>query len=262
MAFSNEEQVLLDHLIEKQRQDKIDNPQKYARGNKKLYVFKVLDASSSMGAYKDTTISTFNESLDALKEAEAEVHVIRIDFAHKAQVMKSGNFKETDHRLNHLNYMPSGMTAMYDGIGLAFEQADRLESDGDTSFLLEILTDGEENQSSRWTMQQVQREIEARKRTGQWTVTVMGPKGSVNLFQKLGVEVGNIAQFNANSASSRSGVTRMMASSAQGYVKSLNASIGSVSVNSAYASVAGTNGGAADVDSWLATAQNSGISGT
>jgi hypothetical protein len=72
------------------------------------------------------------------------------------------------------------------------------------------------------------------------------------------VELGNIAQFDASSARSRGGVTRMMASSAQGYVKSLNASIGSVSVNSAYSSVAGTTG-AADVDSWLTNAQNNGI---
>jgi hypothetical protein len=76
MAFSTEEQVLLDHLMAKQRQDKIDNPQKYQRGNKKLIVFKVLDASTSMSSYLQTTISTYNESLDALKEAEAEVHVV------------------------------------------------------------------------------------------------------------------------------------------------------------------------------------------
>jgi Mg-chelatase subunit ChlD len=261
MALSTEQQVLLDQLLEKQRQDKIDNPKKYQRSNKKLYVFKVLDASSSMSSYTDTTISTFNESLDALKEAEAEVHVTRIDFASSASVKKRGSFNEGNHRLDRSNYRASGNTAMYDGIGLAFEEADRLESDSNTSFLLEILTDGEENISSRWTIHQLKREIEARKRTGQWTVTVMGPKGSIDLFKSMGVEVGNIAQFNANSAQSRGGVTRMMASSAQGYVKSLNASIGSVSVNSAYSSVAGTGGGAADVDSWLTNAQSSGIGG-
>ncbi len=257
MALSTEEQVLLDQLLEKQRQDKIANPKKYERGNKKLYVFKVLDASSSMNSYQATTISTFNESLDALKEAEADVYVTRIDFSGAASVKKRGAFNDTDHRLNTTNYRPNGMTAMFDGIGLAFQEADRLESDSDTSFLLEILTDGEENQSTHWTAQQIKREIEARKRTGQWTVTVMGPKGSVDLFKNLGVDVGNIAQFNANSASSRGGVTKMMASAATGYVRSLNASIGSVSVNSAYSSVAGT-GGAADVDSWLTQAQTSG----
>lgn len=258
MAFSTEEQVLLDHLMEKQRQDKIDNPQKYARGSKKLYVFKLLDASSSMSGYTDQTISTFNETLDALKDAEAEVHVIRIDFDSAARVVKRGNIKETEHHISRQSYRPSGSTAMYDAIGLAFEEADKLEKDEQTSFLIELLTDGEENQSKRWTAHSVKREIEARKETGQWTVTVMGPKGSVNLFQNLGVDVGNIAQFTASSASSRSGVTRMMASAATGYVKSLNASIGSVSLNSAYASAAGTGGGAADVDSWLATAQGNG----
>lgn len=262
MAFSTEDQVLLDHLMEKQRQDKIDNPQKYQRGNKKLYVFKLLDASSSMSGYTDQTISTFNETLDSLKEAEAEVNVIRIDFDSTARVVKRGNPQETEHHIDRSNYRPSGSTAMYDAIGLAFEEADRLEVDGSTSFLLELLTDGEENQSRRWNAQQVKREIEARKRTGQWTVTVMGPKGSVDLFRSLGVDVGNIAQFTASSASSRGGVTRMMAAASQGYVKSLNASIGSVAVNSAYSSVAGTGGGAADVDSWLTNAQKgSGIGG-
>ncbi len=263
MALSTEEQVLLDQLLEKQRQDKIANPKKYERGNKKLYVFKLLDASSSMSAYTDQTISTFNETLDALKDAEAEVTVIRIDFDSTARVVKRGNLKETEHHINRANYRPSGSTAMYDAIGLAFEEANKLESNSNTSFLLELLTDGEENQSRRWTAQQVKREIDARKETGQWTVTVMGPKGSVDLFKNLGVDVGNIAQFNANSASSRGGVTKMMASAATGYVRSLNASIGSVSVNSAYSSVAGTGAGAADVDSWLNQAQatGSGIGG-
>jgi hypothetical protein len=259
MAFSTEEQVLLDHLMAKQRQDKIDNPQKYQRGNKKLIVFKVLDASTSMSSYLQTTISTYNESLDALKEAEAEVHVVRIDFADRAHVANRGPFREVDHRINTSNYRPSGWTALYDAIGLAFEEANRMESDGDTSFLLEILTDGEENKSREWTIHSIKREIEARKRTGQWTITVMGPKGSIDLFKSMGVEVGNIAQFTASSAQSRGGVTRMMAAASHGYVKSLNASIGSVAVNSAYSSVAGSGSGAADVDSWLATAQKSGL---
>jgi uncharacterized protein YegL len=260
MALSMEEQVLLDQLLEKQRQDKIDNPQKYARGNKKLYVFKLLDASGSMNGYTEQTISTYNETLDTLRDAEAEVNVIRIDFADHARIVKRGPLDAGDHRIHASNYRAQGLTAMYDAIGLAFEEADRLECDENTSFLVEVLTDGQENHSTRWTAQQVKREIDARKRTGQWTVTVMGPKGSVSLFQNLGVEVGNIAQFDANSAQSRSGVTRMMKSSAQGYVKSLNAAVGSVAVASAYSSVAGGSG-AADVDSWLAQAQSNGVSG-
>lgn len=259
MALSNEEQILLDQLLAKQRQDKIDNPQKYQRSGKTLYVFKVLDASSSMHRYTEQTISTFNESLDALKDAEAEVHVIRIDFADSAKVIRRGNFNDGDHRINGSNYCAYGNTAMYDAIGLAFEEADRLVTDENTSFLMEVLTDGKENQSRKWNAHQIKREIEARKRTGQWTVTVMGPKGSVNLFQNLGVEVGNIAQFNVNSEVSRKGVSQLMASSARGYVQTLNNSIGSVSVSTAYASAAGTGGGAADVDSWLANAQANGI---
>lgn len=254
MALSNEEQVLLDHLLEKQRKDKEENPEKYKRGARKLYVFKVLDKSSSMSPHKEVTIATYNESLAALESSEVETFVTLIEFASQAKVAYRAMPFTSATKLNHGNYNPSGMTAMYDAIGLAFETADQLETDGNTSFLLEILTDGEENQSTRYNAQTIKNEIERRKRTGQWTITVMGPKGSVNLFQNMGVEVGNIATFNANSVKSRGAVKGVMSSATRGYVQTLNNSTGAVSVGTTYASVVGTNGG--DVDDWLKNQPN------
>jgi hypothetical protein len=265
MALSTEEQVLLDHLLAKQREEKEKNPEKFraeqvAAARKKLYVFKVLDASSSMGPYISTTIETYNESLDALKDAQADVYVTLIEFSSIARVKHRGPFEESP-RLTHLNYRPSGMTALLDAIGLAFEEADKFTTDYNTSFLLEVLTDGEENVSKNYTRPKLRNELLRRKETGQWTVTVMGPKGSVDIFTDMGVEIGNIAQFDVNSDRSRKGVTRLMAATAQNYVSTLNSATGSVAVNAAYATTAGVGGAAAaDVDSWLDQQQQTGIS--
>lgn len=253
MALSNEEQVLLDHLLAKQREEKEKNPEKYkadaARAGRRLYVFKVLDASGSMGPYVSTTVGTYNETLDALKEAQADVTVTLIEFSDYARVKHTGPFASSP-RLSNTTYRPGGMTALRDAIGLAFEEADKLAVDYDTSFLLEILTDGAENSSTKYSAARIRQEISRRKESGKWTITVMGPHGSIDIFTSMGIDVGNIAQFDASSERSRGGVTRMMQSSAKGYVQTLNNSIGSVSVNTAYASVAGT-AGAADVDEWL-----------
>jgi uncharacterized protein YegL len=248
MALSSEEQVLLDHLLAKQREDKEKNPEKYKRGARKLYVFKVVDSSTSMAPHREITISTFNESLGALADSEVETFVTMVEFASSAKVKYSGVPFTAVSRLNYDSYRPSGNTALYDAIGLAFETADKLESDSNTSFLLEILTDGEENCSSRYNQHSVAAEIERRKRTGQWTVTVMGPKGSIDLFARMGVELGNIATFNASSAASRSAVKGVMSSATRGYVNSVNSAVGAVSVGTTYASVVGTNAG--DVDDW------------
>jgi uncharacterized protein YegL len=251
MALSSEEQVLLDHLLAKQREDKEKNPEKYKRGARKLYVFKVLDKSGSMSPHREVTISTFNESLGALAESEVETFVTLIEFANNAHVTYRAAPFTSAPRLTYTSYNPTGMTALFDAIGKAFEVADALEADSNTSFLLEILTDGQENCSSSYSAYSIKNEIERRKRTGQWTVTVMGPKGSVNLFANMGVELGNIATFNADSASSRSAVKGVMSSATRGYVSVLNNSAGSVSVGSTYASVIGTNAG--DVDDWAKT---------
>lgn len=254
MALSSEEQILLDQLLAKQREERDKNPQKFARGNRKLYVFKVLDSSTSMSAHREVTISTYNESLGALAESEVETFVTLIEFATMAKVNYTAMPFTKAAPLNSGTYRPSGNTALFDAIGLAFEVADRLEADSNTSFLMEILTDGEENCSSKHTRHSIQHEIERRKRTGQWTVTVMGPKGSINLFSSMGVELGNIATFDANSARSRGAVKGVMASATRGYVGTLNNSSGSVSVGTTYASVIGTDAGS--VDDWAAKQPN------
>jgi hypothetical protein len=239
MGLSTEEKVLLDHLLEKQKEAKATEPPKVA-GGKKLYVVKALDRSSSMSPYKAVTIETYNESLDALRGSTVETYVTLIEFnasVSAGKVQPLGQVKG----LTHNSYNPNGMTAIYDAIGYAFELADKVEWDGNTSFLLEVFTDGEENSSTKYTQHTIKEIIDMRKRSGQWTVTVMGPHGSVNLFRNLGVEVGNIATFNVSSEHSRGLAKSALRKSTANYVSTVNAAVGSVQLDTAYSSVIGSN---------------------
>lgn len=239
MALTPEEQIQLDTLLAKQK-----------AGKKTLVVFKVLDASTSMARFAESTCSTYNESVDALNGIEGDVYVTTIEFGSRAQVARRSKLADVP-ALSAENYNPRGNTALYDAIGLAFEEADKLEKEPNTAFLLEILTDGEENCSERWNAERLRSEISRRKESG-WTVTVMGPKGSVDIFANIGISIGNIAQYDVSSVRSRKGVSRLMASSAASYTRSFNSSsdVATFASASTYSDAVGV-AGAADVDTWL-----------
>lgn len=245
MALTPAEQVEFNRLKAKMEQDIGD-----ASGKKTLVVFKVLDASYSMRQFTDSTLSTYNESHGSLAEVEGDVFVQRIDFASLVTPHPLQKYADSD-KLTHENYWANGNTALYDAIGKAFEIANAMSINDKTSFLLEILTDGEENASQKWTPQALKNEISRRKELG-WTVTVMGPKGSVDIFENIGISKGNIAQYDVNSLRSRGGVTNLMRKSADVFTQAFNCSDGYMSMDATYAVAAGVSANAAaDVDTWL-----------
>jgi hypothetical protein len=72
--------------------------------------------------------------------------------------------------------------------------------------------------------------------TGRWTVTVMGPRGSLDLFTKnLGVYSGNTVQFDASSVRSRGFAKSALNASTSQYFMATAA--GATSVSDAYSSV-------------------------
>jgi Mg-chelatase subunit ChlD len=181
-----------------------------AVGSKIVHVIQVLDKSSSMDTGIDITIGAFNENLDILsqqKEGVAKTTATLITFSDadkvKAEYKESTPDRAT--RLHRSNYAPRGMTALYDAIGYALELSRNFEgADASAQFLLQIFTDGDENVSRRYTASKLKSMIEELNATGRWTVTVMGPRGQLDLFTKnLGVKTGNTVQFDPSSLRSR-----------------------------------------------------------
>lgn len=204
------------------------------------HVIQVLDRSSSMQTGRDITISTYNEQLDVMKQAQLRdggvTTVTMVVFSYAAELAYQAQTLDKVQPLTTENYVPGGMTALYDAIGLAIESAKTLDASGDTAFLLQIFTDGEENQSKKFTLVQLKSMIEELNATGKWTVTVAGPKGTVDLFAKnIAIMPGNVTGFEPNSLASRS-YTKGLMVDAQAHYFSARAS-GATSVADAYSSV-------------------------
>jgi len=212
-----------------------------ATGDKIVHVIQVLDKSSSMGTGQDITISAFNENLGIMAENQnvAKTTATLITFSDPDKVKVEFREASPDRavRLSRSNYTPSGMTALYDAIGKALEIAREFEgSNSNAQFLLQIFTDGDENRSIRYSAGTLKSLISELNSTGRWTVTVMGPRGSLDLFTKnLGVHSGNTVQFDASSVKSRGFAKSALNASTANYFTATAA--GATSMSDAYASV-------------------------
>ncbi len=224
MPLTKEEQAVYDALHAKLNANK-----------KTVHVIRVLDSSSSMQYGVETTISAFNEQQDTLKNSENIVTDTLYTFADTVTRRYIKQPIAQAERLSLLNYVPKGWTALYDAVGDALTDA-RVDEDLSASYLLSIFTDGEENNSTRFqNISTLKSRIEELKATGRWTITVAGPKGSVDLFTKMGIPLGNIATYNPSSINSRKSVSRGLVASTAHYMS--NVSAGVAFSDSAYSSV-------------------------
>lgn len=220
-----------------------------ATGSKIVHVIQVLDTSSSMSTGIDITIGAFNENLNILSEqkdgvAKTTATLITFSDANKVKAEYQESKPDRATRLNRSNYEPRGMTALYDAIGYALALAGSFEgAHSNAQFLLQIFTDGDENVSVRYNAPRLKSMIEELNATGRWTVTVMGPRGSLDLFTKnLGVLSGNAVQFDASSVRSRGFAASALNASTSNYFTAT--AKGATSMDCAYSSV--VSGG--DVD--------------
>ncbi|CAG2112985.1 unnamed protein product [Medioppia subpectinata] len=71
------------------------------------------------------------------------------------------------------NYLPGGMTALYDAIAEGVRLADR-DKTNDERVICVIMTDGEENSSRETTKEQVRHIISGYEAKGDWTFVYIG----------------------------------------------------------------------------------------
>ena len=176
--------------------------------NKRLLVGIVLDRSSSMLAIKNETISGTNEQFSALRDSDDAANTFVTFFSFKQEVTPV--FKNDDGTpklvpcsalkdISDADYFPSGMTAMYDGVGDAidFFAAEAKKAD---DVLIVVISDGEENASGRFTSDQISGRVKELQDSG-WNFTYIGANQDLSLVQaQLGIHEGNMLTFDANAA--------------------------------------------------------------
>jgi len=175
-----------------------------------VYNLIILDESGSMESIKKPTISGFNEIVQTIKSIEKQYpeqkHFISL-VSFNGEGIRTLLDKKAVSELTQIDentYHPNYSTPLYDAVALSVLKL-RVDLAGipNTSVLVTIFTDGEENSSKEFTGQQVKNIIEEQKALG-WTFTYIGANQDV-VHEASKISITNTVLFSAT----KSGVDKM-----------------------------------------------------
>lgn len=171
----------------------------------------VLDDSGSMDLGCDQTIEGYNMQMQTLKAKGREIgcEVLQVIFSSAPRVMSNFVKPEQVVMLSRINYRPSGGTALYDTVASTVKKllSHPHAHDDNTSVMLTIMTDGDDQGSSVWNQRELhdfRALMKAVNANDRWTVALSGPDIKLRKFaDEMCVDRDNIAAFTPASVQSR-----------------------------------------------------------
>jgi len=133
----------------------------------------IIDKSGSMASIRDDAVGGFNSFLKDQKNKEEDALITLNLFDHEFYEMYQGkNIKYADE-LTYRSYVPGGMTALNDAIGISIDRADlrhaNLEkAETPDNIIVAILTDGMENSSKEYSTLNIKRKIKIHEDKYNW----------------------------------------------------------------------------------------------
>lgn len=165
----------------------------------------VLDRSGSMGVLTNEVIGAFNAFVDEQKQVEGEASFTLIQFGDHYEVnCEAINIQEVS-RLDETTYVPRGMTALFDAVGRTIRSTgNRLsamaESERPEKVIFLIQTDGMENASKNFTLDQIKTMIKEQQEVYSWEFVFLGANiDAISVAADIGILQGRAMKY-ANNA--------------------------------------------------------------
>lgn len=187
------------------RIDAVENEDAVSNYKRKAFIAFVVDESGSMGAGREATMRGMNEQIQMVRNKFKDAPGVE-------PIVTVVKFNETvnplfiNRTLNELTeftndtYNPNGGTAMFDAVGFVLNQLESAAGigDEDSSVLVVVVSDGEENSSKEHTSQMIADRIKSFNETKRWTVTYLGANQDLTIVQaKTNVLRGNTKSFSS-----------------------------------------------------------------
>lgn len=173
-----------------------------AMANDKLFLAFVIDESGSMRNSRSDTIGSFNSLINEHKNVEDDVDVFVVTnfFNNSNHFVHRATYIQDVEDISEQDYSPKGGTALLDAVGDTVGYLDELlEENPDSSVMLVIITDGEENSSKKYDKNTIREILEDRQDSG-WNVEFYGAGiDAYNDAKKLGFTQKNSICFTATS---------------------------------------------------------------
>jgi uncharacterized protein YegL len=184
------------------------------------YITFVIDESGSMAGVRDATITGINEQIQQIKKdfgsksEDIDTFVSLIKFSGDVQTVFAHIPLDKLKEITSEDYIPNGNTAMYDAVGHAIDQLKERKdiNEENTSSLVIVVSDGEENSSKKYNSESLAAAIGKMNETKRWTFSYLGANQDLSkVSTRTRMSVGNMATFDSHSSK---GVLRAFASNA------------------------------------------------
>ena len=169
-----------------------------------IEIVVVLDRSGSMGTVRLDTIGGFNTFVSDQKlNAVGEIKLSLIQFDDQYEVVYNGKQITDVPPLTEETFVPRGMTALLDAVGKSINAVgDRLaktpEVERPSLVVFVILTDGQENASKEFKLEQVKEMITHQKEKYGWQFVFLG--ADQDAFQAAQMGLSANSTYNYTSA--------------------------------------------------------------
>lgn len=189
-----------------------------------VFVTMIIDSSGSMYGRVDDVRGGFNQYIAELrKDTENEYRVTAVTFDTHVKTLFTARPLDKVPELTQRNYYPGGNTALYDAIGVTLEEVTSAiktvkKPYGKDRSVVIVMTDGEENSSTRFSKSTTVDMMKVREAAGNWTFVYLGAdQDAWSAAEGLGFAHGNVAAY---AGANTRGVFQSLAVSTQSYSQS------------------------------------------
>lgn len=180
--------------------------------NKRTYYQLILDRSGSMSSCIEQTVEGVNNQIHRIKEVaekfpEQELFTSLTLFNHDVvQVWTRKTIGELKE-LSYSDYRPDGTTSLLDAIGFSIKSLQdsigKEVAQNLASVVVVIITDGYENSSTTYQLNQINKIIDELEKTGKWTFSYIGTTiDTYEVASTLSIKRGNTMLYDLNETSS------------------------------------------------------------
>ena len=173
----------------------------------KQYIGFSRDHSRSMTMITRPAARDYNANILSIQEAarandlDTIVSVVKCGVGIHARVDReviNSNVHVLQPILEHAYIADGSGTPLWDSVGELIETLSAVPdaADPEVSFLVMVITDGEENCSRKWSSERLSEKIRALQASDRWTFAFRVPRGyGARLGQRLGIPEGNILEW-------------------------------------------------------------------
>lgn len=166
----------------------------------------ILDRSGSMAGFEADTIGGFNSLIEKQKEEPGEAYVTTVLFDDKYELLHDHvNIKDVP-AFTSKEYRPRGMTALLDAVGRTINSigerlANTPEDERPSQVMIMITTDGYENASKEFKLDQVRQMIQHQQEKYSWLFMFLGADmNAVNEAKKIGIDTAYAKTYTKSTA--------------------------------------------------------------